>query len=283
MMEEKTADIEGKMTYDQALQACFHTDIEWNLQHPNRRRVLGQITIVTRLLEAISKSRIQRVHWDFNTQVSRPQDRTISILIERMINGEAALGPEEQVQTSVSNVTAVQKTGTKFCAYQSHGNQTANHESKDCKAIFGSFAIPDPKGGQWYVNKDTKEYFKAKETGGAGEKRKRSDNDSDAKDNKKSSKECTKYLKLNKEGASIPESVIKSHNAGDCRVNAKKYNSDKNKDKSKDPDSKPVWDKSFKNLMTKVNQISLAIKSKDKSKSGRKPKEDDGEEEEEET
>ena len=79
-----------------------------------------------------------------------------------MINGEAALGPEEQVQTSVSNVTAVQKTGTKFCAYHSHGNQKANHETKDCKAINGSFAIPDPMGGQCYVNKDTKEYFKAK-------------------------------------------------------------------------------------------------------------------------
>ena len=96
MMEEKTGDIDSKMTHDQMLQSCFYTDLEWNNHHPKRRRVLGQITIVTRLLEAISKSRIQRVHWDINTQVARPQDRTIAALIEKMINREAALSPEEQ-------------------------------------------------------------------------------------------------------------------------------------------------------------------------------------------
>ena len=197
---------------------CFYTDLEWNQHHPNRRRVLGQITIVTRLLEVISNSRIQRVHWDFNTQVSRPQNRTISSLIERIINVEAALGPEEQVQTSVLSVTAVQKSGTKFCAYHSYGNQKSNHDTKECKAINGGYAIPDPKGGQWYVMKDNNQYFKAKETGGAGEKRKRSDNDTDTKDTKKATKECTKCLKLNKEGASIPESVIKSHNAPEIVV-----------------------------------------------------------------
>ena len=284
MVEEKTGDIPDKINHEDMLRSCFYTEEEWKQHHPNRRRVIGQITIVTRLLTAISKSRLQRVQWDFNTQVAKPQDRTITSLIERMITGESSLEVGEQVLTTVSSVTAVQKNGTKFCAYHSHGNQKANHETKDCKAINGGFAIPDPKGGQWYVNKDNNQHFKSKETGGVGEKRKRSDNDSDAKDNKKSSKECTKCLKLNKEGASIPESVIKSHNAGDCRVNAKKYNSDKNKEKTDTKsDGKPTWDKSFKTLMTKVNQISLAMKSKDKSKNGRKPKEDDGEEEEEET
>ena len=90
-MEEKTGDIDNKMTHDQMLQSCFYTDLEWNNHHPNKSRVLGQITIVTRLLEAISKNRIQRVHCDFNTQIARPQDRTTGALIDKMINGEAAL------------------------------------------------------------------------------------------------------------------------------------------------------------------------------------------------
>jgi len=280
MMEEKTGDIDNKITHDQMLQSCFYTDLEWNNHHPNRRRVLGQITIVTRLLEAISKSRIARVHWDFNTQVAKPQDRTISALIEKMINGEAALSPEEQVQTSVASVTAGQKTGTKFCAYHSHGNQKTNHDTKECKVINGGYAIPDPKGGQWYVMKSNNQYFKAKETGGAGEKRKRSENDSDDKSTKKSTKECTKCIKLNNEGASIPESVIKSHNAKDCRVDPKKYN--KKDSDNKSDNSKTFWDKSLKRLVTKVNQISLAVKDKSSdtgkkksTKNGKKPKEDD--------
>jgi hypothetical protein len=85
------------------------------------------------------------------------------------------------------------------------------------------------------------------------------------------SKECTKCLKLNKEGATIPESVIKSHNAADCYVDPKKYKDNKKSSDSK-PDNKAFWDKSIKNLVTKVNQISLAVKDKSSKTSGKKSK-----------
>ena len=282
IVEEKTRENPDKIGYEDMLKSCFYTEEEWIEHHPNRRRVIGETQIINRILTALENSRLDRVRWDYNTQIRTPKERTIAALVDKMITGEASLKANEQVLTSVSSVTAVQKFGTDryFCAYHSHGNQTATHSTKDCSAIRNGQAIKDPAGGKWYINKDTKRFFKqAANSGGAGESKKRkASSDSDEKDKKRVAKECSKCLKLNKEGANIPARVIKSHEASECKVDATRYQDTKASGSGPSKPETASWEKKINNLVNKVNQISIATKpgksSGKKGKSSKASKED---------
>jgi hypothetical protein len=278
MISEKSEEILNPISHEKMLEASFYTENEWSQKYPTRRRVIGHLEIVNRTLAAISKSRLKQVHWDFNTQMKTPQHRTIATLIDMMITGESSLGTNAQVLHAISNVTAVQKsgTGTSFCAYHSHGNQVATHNTSECKSIKGGFAIHDPEGSSWYVTKKDGAFYKGKSNSGGDDKAKKRKNDteSDSKDKKRTAKECATCLKNNKDGSTIPEYVYKSHYAADCRVDPKKYKGDKDS-KNKGPSKifeTPFWKDSIKQLTKSISTaIAPTRKTKEsKSKGGNK-------------
>jgi len=88
-------------------------------------------------------------------------------------------------------------------------------------------------------------------------------------------KSCTACLKLNREGAFIPESVIKSHEAANCRVNPKRYNSPSAVNSTvtaKGPST--ATNSAFDKLTKAVNQITAAVapRIKDCKQQGSKSK-----------
>ena len=126
------------------------------------------LTVLLRLLSAITDTRLHKVVYDFNTKYTSNKERTVKRLVAVMHIGEAALPLNEQSCHQVSTVTTSDKTnGTsgvqKFCTFHSFGGNASTHSTADCKTINKGLTKNDPTSSQWQVMKDTGEHYSARQ------------------------------------------------------------------------------------------------------------------------
>jgi hypothetical protein len=226
-----------RLSFAQVYQGCLLTTAKWNTMHPNNPTFTNHLTVLLRLLSAITDTRLHQVVYDFNTKFTTKDERTVEKLVACMHIGEAALPLNEQVShqmsnhqvatVTTSNGNSANPTAPKFCAYHSYGNNASTHSTADCKTIAKGLTKRDPTSSQWHVMKDTGAHYVARPassnaSNASGNKRSNASND------KKSSKKantnggmCTNCVKLNAGGESIPEYVMKNHSADTCRIKKK--------------------------------------------------------------
>ena len=251
------------LTYEQAFEACILTHEEFVGLYPDHIPVQSHLTILQKLLVGMADTKLNQVQYNWNTQVRNETDRTVTNLIKAMNVGEAALKVDHQAYQQIFNVSTV-STGAKFCAFHSHSGNVSTHETKDCNIINSGKTKSDPTNSKYQVWKNNGEPFKPYSpttTGSGGVKsgNKRSINAINTNVTKPSgstAKSCTTCLKLNREGAFIPETVMKTHDAANCRVNPKRYN---NPSAITAKGSSNATNSSFDKLTKAVNQITSAV------------------------
>ena len=255
------------LTYEQAFEACVLTHEEFVYLYPDHIPVQSHLTILQKLLVGMADTKLHQVQFNWNTQVRDETERTVVNLIKAMNVGEAALKVDNQAYHQVSNVSTGAKSSfpNVFCAFHSHGGNVSTHETKDCNIINAGKTKPDPSNSKFHVWKNNGEPFKPYSpttTGSGGVKsgNKRSFNATNTNVTKPSgsiAKSCTACLKLNREGAFIPESVMKSHEAANCRVNPKRYNNPSAANST--ATAKGATNSAFDKLTKAVNQITAAV------------------------
>ena len=139
----------------------------------------------------------------------------------------------------------------------------------------------DPTNSKWLVYKSSGLHYVSRgdPSKSSNESKKRSF-ESNSKGSNKSAKpssgatakSCTNCKKLNREGADIPERIMKTHGADQCRVDAKKWPKDKATTKST---TDPPLNESVKKLIKTVNQLSVKFASNTKKQ--KKSKDDEEE------
>ena len=135
-----------RLSFAQVYQSCLYTTAKRNIAHPNNPAFTNHLTVLLRLLSAITDTRLHKVVYDFNTKYTIPAERTV----ERL---EAALPLNEQFSHQVSNAATSNKTnGTsvvqKFCTFHSFGGNASTHSTADCKTINKSLTKNDPTSSQ---------------------------------------------------------------------------------------------------------------------------------------
>jgi hypothetical protein len=213
-----------RLSFTQVYQSCLYTAAKWNTTHPNSSAFTHHLTVLLRLLSAITDTRIQKVVYDFNTKYTSNKERTVERLVAVMHIGEAALPLNEQSGHQVSTVTTSDKTnGTsgvqKLCTFHSFGGNTSTHSTADCKTINKGLTKNDPTSFQWQVMKDTGEHYAARQKSSNASGNKRPNNSND-KSSKKSNKGGA-CVKLNAGGESIPDYVMRNHKAANCHITMK--------------------------------------------------------------
>ena len=131
------------LTYEQAFEACILTHEEFVDLYPDHIPVQSHLTILQKLLVGMSDTKLNQVQYDWNTQVRKETDRTVTNLIKAMNVGEAALKVDHQAYHQIFNVSTV-TTGAKFCAFHSHSGNVSTHETKDCNIINAGKTKTDP-------------------------------------------------------------------------------------------------------------------------------------------
>ena len=234
-----------RLSFTQVYQSCLYTAAKWKTAHPNNPAFTHHLTVLLRLLSAITDTRLHKVVYDFNTKYTSNQERTVERLVAAMLIGEAALPLNEQFSHQVSNVATSNKTnGTsgvqKFCTFHSFGGNASTHSTADCKTINKGLTKNDPTSSQWQVMKDTGEHYAArqKSSNASGNKRPNNSNDKPSKKSNNGGAFCTNCVKLNAGGESIPEYVMRNHTAANCRIQ-KKGSSGSNSSKAASKASQP--------------------------------------------
>ena len=235
-----------RLSFAQVYQSCLYTRAKWNIAHPNNPAFTNHLSVLLRLLSAITDTRLHKVVYDFNTKYITPAERTVERLVAVMHIGEAALPLNEQFSHQVSNVATSNKTnGTsgvqKFCTFHSFGGNASTHSTADCKTINKGLTKNDPTSSQWQVMKDTGEHYAARQKSSNASRNKRPNNSND-KPSKKSNNGgalCTNCVKLNAGGESIPDYVMRNHKAANCRI-TKKGSSGSNSSKAANKAPQPV-------------------------------------------
>ena len=234
-----------RLSFTQVYQSCLYTAAKWKTAHPNNPTFTHHLTVLLRLLSAITDTRLHKVVYDFNTKYTSNQERTVERLVAAMLIGEAALPLNEQFSHQVSNVATSNKTnGTsgvqKFCTFHSFGGNASTHSTADCKTINKGLTKNDPTSSQWQVMKDTGEHYAArqKSSNASGNKRPNNSNDKPSKKSNNGGALCTNCVKLNAGGENIPEYVMRNHTAANCRIQ-KKGSSGSNSSKAASKASQP--------------------------------------------
>ena len=234
-----------RLSFTQVYQSCLYTAAKWKTAHPNNPAFTHHLTVLLRLLSAITDTRLHKVVYDFNTKYTSNQERTVERLVAAMLIGEAALPLNEQFNHQVSNVATSNKTnGTsgvqKFCTFHSFGGNASTHSTADCKTINKGLTKNDPTSSQWQVMKDTGEHYAArqKSSNASGNKRPNNSNDKPSKKSNNGGALCTNCVKLNAGGENIPEYVMRNHTAANCRIQ-KKGSSGSNSSKAASKASQP--------------------------------------------
>ena len=234
-----------RLSFTQVYQSCLYTAAKWKTAHPNNPAFTHHLTVLLRLLSAITDTRLHKVVYDFNTKYTSNQERTVERLVAAMLIGEAALPLNEQFNHQVSTVTTSDKTnGTsgvqKFCTFHSFGGNASTHSTADCKTINKGLTKNDPTSSQWQVMKDTGEHYAArqKSSNASGNKRPNNSNDKPSKKSNNGGALCTNCVKLNAGGENIPEYVMRNHTAANCRIQ-KKGSSGSNSSKAASKASQP--------------------------------------------
>jgi len=267
ILTERAEQVAHKLTYAQAFESCIFTETEYQAAYPGTQRTIRHTQVLNRIVSAISNSRLKQVVYQFNTNNLEPQHRTCAKLIRMMEIGEISLHTNEQVLHEVSNVTVSQSSGTssKFCAFHSYDGNHSNHETKECQAIKSGLTMTDPTNTKWLVYKSSGLHYASRgdssKSSNGNKKRPFESNSSSSNKSAKPSagstaKSCTNCKKLNREGADIPERIMKTHAADQCRVDAKKWPKDKATSKEA---SDPPLNQSVKKLIKSVNQLSVAF------------------------
>ena len=180
---EEIPQAEG-LSFAQVYQSCLYTTAKWKIAHPNNPAFTNHLTVLLRLLSAITDTRLHKVVYDFNTKYTIPAEKTVERLVAVMNIGEAALPLNEQFSHQFSNVATSNKTnGTsgvqKFCTFNSFGGKASTHSTADCKT---SLTKNDPTSSQWQVMKDTGEHYAARQkpSNASGNKRSKKSNNGGA-------------------------------------------------------------------------------------------------------
>ena len=137
--------------------------------------------------------------------------------------------------------------------------------------------MSDPTNNKWLVYKSSGLHCVSRgDPSKSSNESKKRPSESNSKGSNKSAKpsagatakSCTNCKKLNREGADIPERIMKTHAADLCRVDAKKW--PKNKSSTKEATDPPL-NQSVKKLIKTVNQLSVKFdpttKKQNKNKS----------------
>jgi len=235
-----------RLSFTQVYQSCLYTAAKWNITHPNNPAFTHHLTVLLRLLSAITDTRLHKVVYDFNTKYTSNKERTVERLVAVMHIGKAALPLNEQSGHQVSTVTTSDKTnGTsgvqKFCTFHSFGGNASSHSTADCKTINKGLTKNDPTSSQWQVMKDTGEHYAArqKSSNASGNKRPNNSNDKPSKKSNKGGAFCTNCVQLNAGGESIPDYVMRNHKAATCTI-TKRGSSGSNSSKAANKASQPV-------------------------------------------
>jgi len=252
------------LTYEEAFQACILTDEQFSEKHQGHRAVIDHLTILQKFLVDMANTRLHQVQYQWTTFPRTADQRTVVNLIKAMDTGESAMVVDDHSKLQFLAVSTVGSNGPSknfFCAYHSYNGAKSNHDTKDCTAINAGRTKVDPKDSRYHVKKGAgTHYMEPKNngysnSGGDKSNKKRSyEGASTSNDNKKSGntpKSCTKCLKYNKEGADIPETVMKTHDATNCYVQPSKY--------TKSGSSSNASNKAFNKLNKTVNQISTHL------------------------
>ena len=283
ILTERAEQVVHKLTYAQAFESCIFTEVEYQAAYPGTQRTIRHTQVLNRIVSAISNSRLKQVAYQFNTNNLEPQHRTCARLIRMMEIGEISLTTNEQVLHEVSNVTVGQTSGTpsKFCAFHSYDGNHSNHETKECQAVKNGLTTSDPTNSKWLVYKSSGLHYVSRgDPSKSSYESKKRPFESNSKGNNKSAKpssgatakSCTNCKKLNREGADIPERIMKTHGADQCRVDTKKWPKDKATTKST---TDPPLNESVKKLIKTVNQLSVKFASNTKKQ--KKSKDDEEE------
>ena len=221
-----------RIPFPEAYECSIYTAAKWQLLYPDNNQYTGHLTLLQKIIVGIQNSRLSQVSYDFNVQVLKA-DQTIERLIDQMIIGESALPMDKQVahtsnvsvskgksngnSSRKSNATSSGKSnGNYHCEFHSYGGVSSSHDTSKCNTINKGLTIQDPKNADWQVLKASGEHFTPRDRSNAlpnasGTKRKSNWNENS------SEQLCTKCLKLNSEGATIPYAVMKTHTADKCR------------------------------------------------------------------
>ena len=260
---ELLEDKNPRMIFSQAYEGSIYTLEKWQLLYPNNHQYTGHIGLLHKLIVGIEKSRLDKVAYDFNVNVPKP-DQTIEKLIKSMIIGETALPIEKQVihVSSVTTSSNGNSSNRHFCSYHSFGGVISSHDTKDCKLQKQGMTTVDPSNSKYQVLKSTGEHFTARPrtplpSNSTGNKRK-GNNGKQPHANNPSGKACWKCVKLQKEGETIPDWVTTTHTPEDCtRTKAPKFK------KTNASFAKDTASKSDDGALSKtaVNQIMQAMQA----------------------
>ena len=78
------------MIFSEAYEGSIYTGEKWQLLYPNNMQNTGHIGLLHKLIVGITDSRLSKVAYHFNVQISKA-DQTIEKLVASMIIGETAL------------------------------------------------------------------------------------------------------------------------------------------------------------------------------------------------
>jgi len=119
------------MIFSEAYEGSIYTGEKWQLLYPNNIQYTGHIRLLHKLIVGITDSRLSKVAYGFNVQISKA-DQTIEKLVASMIIGETALPIEKHV-SSVTTSNNGNFSSRNFCSYHSFGDVISPHDTKDCK------------------------------------------------------------------------------------------------------------------------------------------------------
>ena len=285
IISEKTEEVANKLSYPEVFGSCFLTDEEFSTKFPHRKRFITHLTTLNQIIVAIKGTRLSKVSYDFNVNVIGNQNRTIARLIAMMEVGETALDSSDQVLHAISSIATSsinpnRDSVPRFCAYHSYDGQISYHSTSKCKLIKEGKTKPDPTNSTWHVYKSTGLHYVPYNSGGASSSKKRPLADEPSRGTKEAKvtpaplgKSCTSCLKMNREGAAIPESIMKNHAAPDCRVNPKRHQNPaaNSSTSSVSKDNSKSNSKATTKLLKAINSLNASLnpdpkKKKDKSK-----------------
>ncbi len=199
--------------------------------------------------------------------------------------GETALDSSDQVLHEISSIATSSVNPNRdpvprFCAYHSYDGQISYHSTSKCKLINEGKTKVDPTNSKWHVYKSTGLHYVPYNSGGASSSKKRPLADEPSRGTKEAKvtpaplgKSCTSCLKMNREGAAIPESIMKNHAAPDCRVNPKRHQNPaaNSSTSSVSKDNSKSNSKATTKLLKAINSLNASLnpdpkKKKDKGK-----------------
>ena len=91
-----------RLSFTQVYQSCLYTAAKWNTTHPNNPAFTHHLTVLLRLLSAITDTRLHKVVYDFNTKYTSNQERTVERLVKQLFrstNNLATKFPTLQLPT----------------------------------------------------------------------------------------------------------------------------------------------------------------------------------------